>query len=133
VALLARPLSLHDVGDVEALARDALNERLRAMGAQLQQADYDDLLTDLIAVAWVLSLKYDRARSRLTFSTYAGQILRKRVVDWFRHRLGDSRYRRDPSKLPSCGEAPLDADGMDGLADRARFEEEVIERVAVAC
>ena len=94
-----RPLRLHDVADAEGLARDALNEQLRAWGAYLQPCEYEDALAYLVALAWELAGAYDRARSAQLFSTYAGRLLRRRLADWYRTRFGSSRNLHRPQLL----------------------------------
>ncbi len=101
-------LRLHDVDDVEGLARDALNDRLRTWGAHLRPHDYEDALAYLVATAWEVSRRYDRSRSAQSFSTYAGRILRFRVADWYRGFLGDSRYGGGARITDSLEEIELD-------------------------
>jgi RNA polymerase sigma factor (sigma-70 family) len=118
--LLSTPLALHDVANVENFARAALEQRLRNFGAHLSADKYEDALSELISVAWELSLRYDPARSDQSFSTYAGRILRFRVADWFRGRFGDARYGPRPpvdslDELLLLGEGV--ADGLNGLED----------------
>jgi RNA polymerase sigma factor (sigma-70 family) len=117
--LLTTPLALHDVANVENFARAALEQRLRHFGARLDADKYEDALSELISVAWELSLRYDTSRSDQSFSTYAGRILRFRVADWFRGRYGDARYGPRPP-VDSLDELLLlDGvdDGHDGLED----------------
>lgn len=49
--------------------------------------------------------RFDPARG-LSFSTYAYRTLKLRVVDWYRHEFGDSRYGQRPQVLSLDGPAP---------------------------
>ena len=91
---------MHDVKDVEALADRALADALKASGGWLGPVDRDDMLTYLIETTWELAAKYDKAKGQ-AFSTYAYRLLRLRTADWYRNRLGDSRYG-DPPDLESA-------------------------------
>jgi hypothetical protein len=77
----------------EACGRRRLNEQQR-----------DDLLADLIAYTWELSLRYDpdqdhaRARGREPgFGGWAIHWLRFRVIDWVRKTEGRTRYQFGPN------------------------------------
>lgn len=130
--LLPTPLSLHDVRDVEGLARGVLSRRLESWGAYLRPAEYEDALSFLVQTCWELSLTYDPSKG-LSFSTYATRTLKLRVVDWYRGRFGDSRYsQQQPTlSLDSLAESmqmPID----DFFEQQQDLAEEVLTRVAVA-
>lgn len=97
--LLSGPWQLHDVRDAEALCRTVLDRVLRGWGAHLRPDDEKDALSYLLERIWVLSQRYDPTRSSLAFSTYASEILERRVVDWYRKRFGDARYSSRPQDL----------------------------------
>ena len=128
-----RPAPLHDVDDVPTFVADALNDGLALYGATLLPWTWEDYHGELVVTCLSLGLRYDPAKGSITFSTWAGGILRKRVVDRFRQDLGDSRYRRDPSKLPPCGEGAVElADGGFEAVDSRDFTEEVLSAIAIA-
>ena len=104
MSLLNGRLSLHDVANVEAFVRAALDDRLRLWGAHLRPHDYEEALTELLTVCWELSRRYDPAKSEQSFSTYAGRILRLRVADFYRKRFGDRRYGRGAEDRVSLDE-----------------------------
>jgi hypothetical protein len=102
---------LHDVDDAAAFTV-AIASRA---GLALDFHDREELKQFLLVECWRLSLKYDRGNPQYPtrFSVYATNILRRRVVDWQRQRLGRSKwtfsdgrsYERKPTVLVS-----LDAD-----------------------
>lgn len=94
--MLNGELRLHGV-DVENLAAAVMQE---ACGRRrLNEQQRDDLLADLIAYTWELSLRYDpdqdhaRARGREPgFGGWAIHWLRFRVIDWVRKTEGRTRW-----------------------------------------
>jgi RNA polymerase sigma factor (sigma-70 family) len=93
VSLLSEPLPLADVENAELLCRKVLEDWLRSKGAWLNEHEYDDALSYLLAEAWKLSRRFDPAKGTRSFSTFAFRILWKRVPSWYRQRFGDTRYR----------------------------------------
>lgn len=87
--------SLHDVDDVPALARKAMDARLNEFGAHLTPQDKEDALAYLIATAWELSRSYDKKLGP-AYSTYCFRMLKLRLVDWYRMTFGDARYGGGP-------------------------------------
>jgi hypothetical protein len=79
-------LSLHDVRDVERFCRGIANGRF-----ELRPDEYDDLLVYLVETCWELSLGFQPGG--VSFSTYAGITLRKRVFDWKRKHNGRTRWQ----------------------------------------
>lgn len=130
--LLAAPVALHDVRDVESLCRRVLSRRLEAWGAWLRPEEYDDALSYLVSTCWELSRGYDPTKG-LSFSTYATRTLALRVVDWYRDRFGDSRYggSKPALSLDLLAES-LDLPVEDLLERQEDLSEEVLTRVAVA-
>lgn len=112
--LLAEPLALHDVADIEGLAGRVLEERLREWRATLPADKGEDALAFLIETAWEISRDHDREIQ--AFSTRAYRTLRLRLVDWYRREYGDSRHAPRPIELSLDHE--LEAGGGD--ADRSR-------------
>lgn len=111
MALLNRPLQLHDVRDVEALVQSTIDGSGRYV-ASLRPHERDDLAAYLIGVAWELSLTYNPARGRVSFSSFLGTTARLRIIDWLRKERGrskwqfaDGTYERERPQLVS-----LDAD-----------------------
>jgi Sigma-70 region 2 len=107
--VLAGTLALGDVGDVESLARRALDDWLHSKGAHLRPQLYEDCLQHLLAVAWELWQRFDPGRG-LSFSTYCYRTLKLRIVDWYRHEFGDSRYGERPQVLSLDGPGARSSD-----------------------
>ena len=91
MALLSRPLRLHDVADVEALMARAI-ERSGHTGT-LRPHQRDDLLTYLVEVAWELSLRWEPDRGGPNFGVFAYVTGQRRIIDWFRAEFGRSRWQ----------------------------------------
>ena len=78
------PLALHDVDDAEAFVGAIVSRT----GLELSWDAREDLQQFLLTTAWEISLTFEPGRSGVTFSSYAGTILRRRVVDWRRKSAG---------------------------------------------
>lgn len=89
--LLATPLAVHDVRDLESHVRALVDLQLGLWNAKLDATMYEDLLAYLLATAWAIALRYEPSSS-LAFSTFSRRILRLRIVDWYRDAFGASRY-----------------------------------------
>jgi DNA-directed RNA polymerase specialized sigma24 family protein len=97
------PIPAHEVRDLRALVRRALDDELKHRNAHLDPTAYDDALAYLVAEAWQLSTRYDPARSRpnpaggphSNFSSWCYQIIRRRYTDWLRWSDHDARYGPD--------------------------------------
>lgn len=111
--LLQGTLTLHDIADVEALARKALQDHLRqgagrgqARTSWLNEDDHEDALTYLIATAWNLSRRYGpdadhpAIQSDRPFGLLCYWLMRRRIVDWYRQRYGSTRYKTRPPLVP---------------------------------
>lgn len=132
MSVLAAPLRLHDVDDVEALARKALDDRLRAWGARLRPSDYEDFLTELIAAAWELAGRYDPERG-LSFATHAYRILKLRCADCYRKYFGDTRHGPRPVVLSLDAPRSLRSAGddlLDSVEDSGRRRDRLDEALA---
>jgi DNA-directed RNA polymerase specialized sigma24 family protein len=81
---VAERLSLHDIDDGVAFVAAITNRS----GLELSWADREDLQQFLLTTAWEISLTFEPGRSGVTFSSFAGTILRRRVVDWRRKSAG---------------------------------------------
>lgn len=92
--MLTGTLELHDITDVEAFCTTIANGRLR----QYNELDQEDLIAYLIAQCWILSKRYKPGG--ISFSTYAGTTLRRRIIDWIRTNKHDTRYPTPPELLP---------------------------------
>lgn len=126
--MLAHPVAIREVADVEAFARSVLDRRLRDWSAHLDVDRYDDALAYLIALSWELERSFDETLG-LSYSTYLFRLLRLRLADWYRDRFGDSRYGR----LPDIPTAPADLpDDEIDLDDCAWPEQVCVERVFAA-
>lgn len=120
VSVLAEPLPLLDVLDVEALVRKVADDRLRSWGARLTSTDHEDLVSYLIGTCWELSERYDPAKDKKpNFAAYASKILTLRCADWFRGRFGDTRHGERPVVLSL--DAPGAQDGDDGGTGQRRL------------
>jgi hypothetical protein len=84
MALLIRPLPLHNIDDVERFCSDIV----RRGNFELSFHEHEELITFLISECWLLSERYEAGRIRKGFSVWAGITLRKRAVEW------DQRIRR---------------------------------------
>lgn len=127
--MLNGTLTLHDIKDVEAFCTTIANTRPH------NTEDHEDLTAYLIAECWILSKRYNH-RHQITFSTWAGNTLRKRIIDWERQRhertcwkTGGRTYERTATRL-----VPLDqltdhhTPGMDQTEHREPDNERVDAR-----
>jgi len=105
-------VAIRDVHDVERFAGLALTDALRAFGATLRRAEWEDAHQELLRVIVELDRRYDPGKG-VAFSTYAYRILRLRVVDWYRGRFEQSRGGRRVELIPLDAEA--DPGGGRGL------------------
>lgn len=132
--LLTRPEKIYDVDDIEAHCRATIRRQLGRNGGYLEADQFDELLSYLLTIAFRLKEKYDPSRSSLSFSTFCAQICGKRVIDWYRKELGDSRYGKRPPTLSlehlaaSTGRTIAEVIGTSSEGDL----EEVLTRAAFA-
>ncbi len=136
MTLLHGRLELHGV-DVEKLAAKAVDAWLRNHRSHLQESDRDDLLAFVVSELWRTSLTWTPEHP-VGFATFAYRIVGARVVDWFRLKLGRSKWtfgdgtvyeRERPVPLsldaPTASGSPLGATltggAGDGEADRGAF------------
>ena len=117
MAAASRALALHDIADTEALAASIVH----GSGLELSFHDREDLLAFLVATAWQLSLVYEPGG--ISFSSWAGTTLRRRLVDWQRQRFGRTRwqfagrsYERARPQLVSLDDSERDQLGDDHAA-----------------
>jgi DNA-directed RNA polymerase specialized sigma24 family protein len=108
-------LELHDVDNAEGFVSAIVGRS----GLSLSWDDREDLKQFLLIEAWELSLRYHPGVVRKGFSTWAGIILRRRVVDWQRKRLGRTIWRfkgrvhtRPQVKLVSLNDDDSDLDSL---------------------
>ena len=106
MSLLNGELRAHGV-NLEGLCRRVLDDALNSSGAYLVAHEYEDALSYLVAVAWVLSERYDAAKGNNSFTTYCYRLCRRRVSDWYRQRWADARYHVPPEWV-NIDEATLD-------------------------
>ncbi len=90
MTLLHGRLELHGV-DVEKLAAKAVDAWLRNHRSHLQESDRDDLLAFVVSELWRTSLTWTPEHP-VGFATFAYRIVGARVVDWFRLKLGRSKW-----------------------------------------
>jgi DNA-directed RNA polymerase specialized sigma24 family protein len=92
-SFVAERMSLHDVDDVSRFCF-AIAER---SGLELSWSDREDLEAYLVETCWSLSRSFEPGRASVRFSTYAGTVLRRRVIDWTRQKNGRTRWQfRNP-------------------------------------
>jgi hypothetical protein len=103
-------LELHDIDDTEAFVGAIVSRS----GLDLSYHDREDLQQFLLGECWRLSLVYRRGDPHYgpRFALYATGILRLRVVDWSRKRLGRTRWQfKDKTyERPRAELVSLDAD-----------------------
>jgi hypothetical protein len=86
---VAERLSLHDVDDGVAFVAAITNRT----GLELSWSEREDLEAYLVSTLWEISLVYEPGRIRKGFSTWAGIVLRRRVVDWQRAKGGRTKWQ----------------------------------------
>jgi hypothetical protein len=91
VSLLNARFSLHDVDDVERFVSGII-QRSRL---QLSYHQTEDLTSFLVASCWELSIRYEP--NGRPFSSWAGQNLHYRAVDWTRKEFGRTRWQSGES------------------------------------
>jgi len=111
------PLQLWDIDDAERFVAAIVSRS----GFSLSFHDREDLEQHLLVEAWRLSLVY--TAGGISFSTFAGNTLRHRVVDWERARHGRTVWKfRDRVHIrPRPELVPLDS-------ERDRVEQALAER-----
>jgi hypothetical protein len=81
------PLALHDVADAERFCAFIVTQsRL-----ELSYHDREDLHAWLLSECWLLSLRFEPGG--ISFSTFAGNTLRRRAIDWQRSHFGRRTWR----------------------------------------
>jgi DNA-directed RNA polymerase specialized sigma24 family protein len=104
-------LALWDIDDTQRFVGAIVSRS----GLELSWSDREDLEQTLQIVAWEISLKFKPGG--VTFSTYASTILKRRVVDWQRSKLGRTKWqfrgRVHIRELPSI--VPFDDSARDRL------------------
>jgi hypothetical protein len=81
------PLQLHDIDDAERFVGAIVSRS----GFSLSFHDAEDLGEYLLVECWQLSLRYQAGG--ISFSTYAGNTLRRRSVDWIRQQNGRTVWK----------------------------------------
>jgi DNA-directed RNA polymerase specialized sigma24 family protein len=107
-------LALHDVDDTAAFVGAIVNRSQ----LELSFHDREDLGQFLVIECWLLSEQFEPGRG-ISFSTYAGTTLRRRVIDWQRAKVGRTVWkfkdRTHTRELPQF--VPLDADDGEPFAE----------------
>ena len=108
------PLQLWDIDDAERFCSAIVSRS----GFQLSFHDAEDLRQHLLVEAWRLSLSYQAGG--ISFSTWAGNTLRRRSVDWIRQqngrtiwRFGDGRVHERPRRELVSFDDDAERDRMD--------------------
>ena len=87
-----------DVLDLRMLAARAAHDGVKRAGGFLDYDRLEDLVSYLSVIAVRYDARYDPAFGQAR-STFIYRVLRRRVTDWYRKELGDSRYRARPRPL----------------------------------
>ena len=103
------PLALWDIDDAARFCSAIVTRS----GLALTHHDREDLEQALLVVAWEISGKFEPGRG-VCFSTYAGNTLRLRVIDWQRAKFGRTRWT-NPNRL-------RDGHGLGRVYERPRRE-----------
>jgi hypothetical protein len=112
------PLVLWDVDDAARFCSAIVTRS----GLALSHHDREDLQQHLFIQIWELSLRYDSGDPKFPprFSVYATNLLRLRIVDWQRAKLGRSRwtfhdrvYERERPQLVSLDVNDAGDDGVE--------------------
>ena len=109
-------LALYDIADTAGFVGAIVNRS----GLALSWSDREDLEQYLLATAWEISLTFEPGQGSVGFSTYAGNILRRRTHDWVRQQNGRTvwKFKDRVHERPRPVLLSLDLDGPDG--DRLR-------------
>ncbi len=114
--MLRGRLELHGV-DVEKLAAKAVDAWLRNHRSHLPEADREDLLAYVVGELWRSSLKYNPDKGP-AFSTYGYRLAGARIVDWYRLKLGRSKWSfGDGSSYTRERQQPLSLDAQSQNGD----------------
>jgi DNA-directed RNA polymerase specialized sigma24 family protein len=89
VALLSNRFELFDIADTAGFVGAIVNRS----GLALSWSDREDLEQYLLVTAWEISLTFEPGKGSVGFSTYAGNILRRRTHDWVRQRNGRTVWK----------------------------------------
>jgi RNA polymerase sigma factor (sigma-70 family) len=102
VTLLGSKPTLHDIRDPIAYVHTITEEHRRQRNPRLTPEQWEDLRGYLLLHLVDRAQRYDQdlSPSHQTFSTYAGQILRRRITCWYRDEFTDTRYNQLPTFEP---------------------------------
>ncbi|MDQ5821692.1 MAG: hypothetical protein M3540_09640 [Actinomycetota bacterium] len=89
--MLNGTLTLRDVDDAEAFVRAVVRSFHRGGPGPAGGRETEELVAELLAVAWAESERFDDTRS-VRFSKHLLSILHRRTTDWYRRRRPGSRY-----------------------------------------
>jgi hypothetical protein len=106
VSLLSSTFTLHDVRDVESFT----GRIVERSGLRLSVEDREELHVYLIETCWEISIRFEPGR--ISFSSFAGSTLPRRVIDWERQRFGRTKwqFRDRVYERPRVELVSLDAD-----------------------
>lgn len=93
--MLNGKLSLYDVDDGEAFARQVITRFASKECFGWSEWKREELLADCIAHLWELSLRFDPERGN--FAGYARRFLRFYIIDWIRAKEGRTRFAFGPN------------------------------------
>lgn len=89
--LLGAKWVLLDVADVEGLIWKAVGHSTAA--AELRPHEQDDLVSYLLAEAWIISERFDASRGSVCFSTFLYASIQRRIVDFVRRERGRTKWQ----------------------------------------
>lgn len=98
-----RSLRMHDVEDIDSFIGLLLNDQLKKRGAHLQRDKWEDAHSYLLEVVLTNEAKWDDDKHP-KFSDWVRIVVSKRLVDWYRKELGDSRYQTKRPMIVSLNE-----------------------------
>jgi hypothetical protein len=124
---MSRAETLHDVENVEAFCSRLLSAALDSNGGYLRPDQREEAQQYLVVTAYELGRGF--RPGTVTFERYASFLLKRRLVDWYRQTLGDSRARRRPRSVPLDTFATEDV--LPVALTVGSHEDEVLMRVAI--
>lgn len=97
--MLNTTYALADMEDVEGFCSRVAHLFCNRTRTRLDAADFEDLVSFLIAECWRLSERYTPTTSRARFKSYAYGPLTYRCTDWTRKHLGRSKWQWSNGKV----------------------------------
>lgn len=118
MATKQRSVRMHDVHDIDSFVGEILNDQLKKRQAFLRRELWEDAHSYLLEVVLTNAPKWD-SEKHPKFSDWVRVVVTKRLVDWYRKELGDSRYKTKRPQVISLGEWAEDEIGEHDFADQS--------------